>query len=419
MRQLSYGSLFLFLVFLLVPVSATQSDSNLDRILEKIRIQEDYLGALADLEKLLERSDPDPRVHFQIGICHNLLRNYPKALEHLQKAREKGISGWELSLGFGIAHFHLDHVTRAREELERVIASQPSESTALFHLGRLDLKAGHYTQAEDRFRSVLSLEPSHQGAIFSLGNALLKQGKEKEGTDVLEYHRRTGHLRSRLRTLNRMASSPRASAEVFADLGDTHLELGDRQNAVRAYERAEELDSGTLLTALGRGKLGYADRDLDGAERHLARYLKGRGTSCQAYLFLGLVQKLQKKLDASRAVIKKGIALCPEDTMLLATLAELEIGQGNFQETAEVAEQIMKLDPSASAGPFFMAFSRLYQNNLEEAEAFALKVLDLDNTNPSHHSLLQAVYQAKGEIEKAKFHEARAKALQGQKTSAH
>ncbi len=415
MRQLFHSSFFLLLVFLLASEGFTQSDSNLDRILGKIQTQEDYLGALADLEKLLEKPDPDPTVHFQIGICHNLLRNYSKAVEHLQKARDKGISGWELSLGFGIAHFHLNHAAQARQEFERVIASQPSETTALFHLGRLDLRAERHAQAEKRFRSVLSLEPHHQGAIFSLGNALMKQGKEEEGREVLEYHRKTGHLRSRLRTLTRMASSPRASAEVFADLGDTHLELGDRQNAVRAYDRAEELDPGTPLTALGRGKLRYADRDFAGAEKYLDRYVKGKGTSCQAYLFLGLVQKLQKKLEVSRTVLKKGITLCPEDTMLLATLAELEIGQGNFQATAGVAQQIMKIDPSAPAGPFFMAFSQLYLNQLEEAEAFALQVLDLDDTNPSHHSLLQTIYQAKGETEKAQFHEARVKALQSQR----
>ena len=418
MSQLFCGSLFLLLVSLLVPDSFSQSDPNLDRILQKIRAQEDYLGALADLEKLLKKPDPDPRLYFQIGICHNLLRNYSKALEHLQKAREKGISGWELSLGFGIAHFHLNHSGRAREEFEQVLASQPSETTALFHLGRLDLMAGNHAQSERRFRSVLSLDPDHQGAIFSLGNSLVRQGKEKEGREVLEYHRKTGHLRSRLRTLNRMASSPRASAEVFSDLGDTYLELGDRKNAIRAYDRAEELDPGIFLTALGRGKLSFADRDFVGAEKHLGRYLDGKGTSCQAYLFLGLVQKLQKKLDASRAALGRGITLCPEDTMLLATLAELEIGQGNFQETAGVARQIMKIDPSAPAGPFFMAFSRLYQNHLEEAESFALQVLDLDDSNPSHHSLLQTIYQAKGETAKAKFHEAKVEALQNQKTSA-
>ena len=119
MRQLFCGSLFLFLFFNFVPEGIAQSDSNLDRILHKISAQEDYLGALADLERLLEKPDPDPSIYFQIGICHNLLRNYSKALEHLQKARERGISGWELSLGFGIAHFHLAHATQAREEFEK------------------------------------------------------------------------------------------------------------------------------------------------------------------------------------------------------------------------------------------------------------------------------------------------------------
>ena len=419
MRQLSYGKSWLLLILLLSsPTLFAQSDPNLDRILQKIGLQEDYLGALADLEKLLEKPDPDPQVYYQIGVCHNLLRNYPKAVEYLEMAREKAVSGWEISLGFGIAYFHLNQATLARKEFGRVVASQPSEPTALFHLGRLDLQAGNYVQAEQRFRAVLGVEPNHQGAIFSLGSSLMRQGKDREGREVLEYHRRTGHLRSRLRTLNRMASSPRASAEVFSDLGDTHLDLGDRKNAKRAYNKAEEIDPSTTLTALGRGKMSYADQDLAGAEVHLTRFLGGKGTSCQAYLFLGLVRKMQKKQDSSRAVLKKGTEVCPEDTMILATLAELEIEHGNFLETAGVADKIMKLDPSSPAGPFFMAFAQLYQNRLEKAEAFALQVLELDDQNPNHHGLLRTIYEAKGETEKAKAHEEKMKALRNRRTAA-
>ena len=38
-----------------------------------------------------------------------------------------------------------------------------------------------------------------------------------------------------------MADSPKASSEVFADLGDVYLELGRNEAALKAYERAEQL----------------------------------------------------------------------------------------------------------------------------------------------------------------------------------
>ena len=76
-----------------------------------------------------------------------------------------------------------------------------------------------------------------------------------------------------------------------------------------------------------------------------------------------------------------------------------------------LAQKIIEIDSRAPAGPFFMAFARLRQNRLDEAKAFALEVLQINDQNPSYHRLVQQIYQARGEAEKARVHAEKSKVL--------
>ena len=72
---------------------------------------------------------------------------------------------------------------------------------------------------------------------------------------------------------------------------------------------------------------------------------------------------------------------------------------------------MIRIDADFAAGPFFLAFCRIYQQRLEEAEERGLRTLELDDRNPNHHLLVKAVYQARGDAEKARHHEERANQL--------
>ena len=398
-------------VFFFLQGITTPPDPLLERALRKIAVSEDYVGALADLEASLRGPNSNPQAHYQAGVCHTILRNYSKALDSFRKARELGVHGWELELGFGIAYIHLGRDAEARDHLERTLSLQPGDPNALFHLGRLDLKAGNAARATERFRQVLARQPDHQGALFSLGSALIRQGKEREGKQVLEHHRRIGHLQGRLKSLSLMADSPKASSEVFADLGDVYLELGRKEAALKAYQRAEQLTPGTALTGLGRGTLAYGKGDWTAARTHLLRYLEKVGGDCQGYLLLGLMEKQEKRYGLARQHLNRGLELCPGRLLILASLAELELQRGSVAGAEEFSEKIIRINSDFAAGPFFLAFCRIYQQRLEEAEELGLRTLELDDRNPNHHLLMKAVYQARGDAEKARHHEDRANQL--------
>ena len=292
-----------------------------------------------------------------------------------------------------------------------VLQFQPEEPTALFHLGELDFKSGLYPDAELNFRKVLRLNPGHANILFNLGNSLLRQGKENEARAFLQKHRKTAHLRGRLKTLRWMSASSQAGAEVFSELGDTNLEIGDQQRAIEAYTRAETLEPDTHLTRLGRGKLAYYKGHLLETIHHLRYYLDKGGSNCEVFLFLSLARRKRQEHEAARDAIGKGLDLCPQNIRLLSTSAKLEMERGQLDQTVVLAERIIQADSRNPSGPFIKGLARLYQKRLNEAEMHALKALHLNNQDPNHHKLLQKIYQHTGKPDKARFHEEKAMAL--------
>ena len=391
----------------------SQSGPSPDSAMEKMKLHQDYLGALADLEQLLKAPNPSPVIYYLAGVCQTSLRNYPEAVGNFRKALDRGLDSWELRLSLGVAYLRMGRDPDARRELELVLQLRPEESTTLFHLGELDLKEGRYPAAERNFRKVLRLNPGHENILFNLGTSLLRQGKEAEGRAVLKNHRRRAHLRGRLKTLRWMSASPRASAEVFADLGDANLEIGDERAALDAYARAERLQPNTHLTGFGRGKLSFRRGNLYDAGMQLRRYLAQGGRNCEAFLLMALVERRTQRHREAWDAAARGLDTCPQDVGLLATMARLEMERGNLEQTGALAERIMRTDPTDPSGPFINALSLVYRQRLAEAEPMARRALALNDQDPKHHQLLERIYQSQGAFDKARFHGARARELAG------
>ena len=384
-----------------------------DSAMEKMKLHQDYLGALADLEQLLKAPNPSPVIYYLAGVCQTSLRNYPEAVGNFRKALDKGLDSWELRLSLGVAYLRMGRDPDARRELELVLQLRPEEPTALFHLGELDLKEGRYPAAERNVRKVLRLNPGHENILFNLGTSLLRQGKEAEGQAVLRNHRRRAHLRGRLKTLRWMSASPRASAEVFADLGDANLEIGDERAALDAYARAERLQPNTHLTGFGRGKLSFRRGHLFDAGTHLRRYLDRGGRNCEAFLLMALVERRNQRHREAWDAAVTGLNACPQYPGLLSTAARLEMERGNLEQTGALADRIMRADPADPSGPFIKALSLLYRKRLRDAEPMARRALELNDQDPKHHKLLEQIYQSSGAFDKARFHGAKARELAG------
>jgi tetratricopeptide (TPR) repeat protein len=381
------------------------SFGQLDRIAAKMEVR-DYASALADLEQLAGREENLSIVYFQMGVCHTALGNYPQALDDFLRAKENGLEDAELFASLGMVYFYLGEWPNSRRQFERVLKMRGKDVTAFYYLGRIFLREGRYQEAEQYFLAALAIEPGHDGALFNLGRTLVLQGRSAEGRRLLEFHQKRVHVRDRLKTLRHMAASPTAEAQVFAELANVSLQVGDMEEAVNLLKEAERRGPDTPAIELVRAKIAFYGGHYSDAEDYLLSFIASNHPTCEAYRLLGLAQKQQKKYSSAVRALEKALTICPPDLELLSSLSDLEIRQGRLVRALELAQQVTALNPDSPLGHYLTAVCRLYQKHLREAEVAAIRAEELDSRNPQYHRLLIAIYKKLGDAEKVRQHEA-------------
>lgn len=94
------------LLFLLLQVSAFSQKSGYDKAMMKLEM-ENYDGALADLDKVIEADPSNAEAFFKRGYCHAMLQDHKAALVDFDRAISmKGDNG-EWFLERGIAKLNL------------------------------------------------------------------------------------------------------------------------------------------------------------------------------------------------------------------------------------------------------------------------------------------------------------------------
>lgn len=412
------------LLILFQTLTAWGAAVSLESVLAKMH-DDNYAGALEEIAVLLGNGEADPRLHYQKGVCETVLGRYAEALESLDRAREAGFDdAWRIRSRVGVVYFHQGRHQEARVEFQRILHDRPGDPDALYYRGRIELKEGRYPEAGKTFLAVLDAEPEYEPALFHLGRALLRQGRRDEGRGILRFHQKREHQKKQLRTLLNLAASPQASASVHLELAGVYLELGRPGLAREAIGKAEELDSGHAEINLYRGGLARLRGAHSEAVRRLSEYARSHPDDCRLHNFLGRSLKADGRKVEALAELRKAARRCTAGVGLLADLAELELEAGHFQRAATHAQKIIQINPLAPVGPFLMAVSSLHRQRFNEAETWAVKALDLEQSlarlptdkegslaRSEHHRLLHAVYVRLGNTAKAREHEEKTKSL--------
>ena len=412
------------LLLLFQTLASPGAPDPLESVLAKMR-DDNYLGALEEIEVLLVSGGSDPRLYYQKGVCETVLGRYADALESLDRSREAGFKdAWRIRSRTGIVYFHQGRHQEAREEFQRVLDDRPGDPDALYYRGRIELKQSRFREAGETFLAVLDANPEYEPALFHLGRAFLRQGRLDEGRGILRFHRKREHLKKQLRTLRNLAASPQASASVHLELAGVYLELGFPDLGREAIEKAETLQGDHPEVNLFRGGLAWFRGSHSEAVRRLSEYARTHPDDCRLLNFLGRSLKGGGKKGEALTELRKAARRCAVDVRLLADLAELELESGHYQGAATHASRIIQLNPLAPVGPFLMAVSSLHRRGFHEAETWARKALDLERrlvrlptdkegsvALSEHHRLLHAVYVKLGDMEQAREHEEKMKPL--------
>ena len=174
------------------------------------------------LENVVSETDNVPDFFLYLGSFYEQVKNYKKAAAALKKGIKLSPENADLYFRLGIVYDKAGEQTKSLNAMKNVIRLEPKNSNALNYLGYTYALLGiNLGEAERLIKLALRQEPDDGYITDSLGWVYFKKGEFKKALDTLE-------------RANELAAN---EPVILEHLGDVHLEMKDKKNALKFYKR--------------------------------------------------------------------------------------------------------------------------------------------------------------------------------------
>jgi tetratricopeptide (TPR) repeat protein len=308
----------------------------------------------------------------------------------------------------------------AIEELQRLNADGRTRVAAGRRLARAYAVQKDWARAHKIADETLALSPNDPEILLLKGQLYLKENRRAEA----------------LESLKRAVQANTNSPSIHFALGQAFASVGDLEQARRAYAEATKLDAGMIRAHVELARLDLRGGDSESAVRRsrdavqkspadvdaqivLIRALRARGeTQAADNLLQQLLQRypsvaavhVQHALSflarhdvaLARAAFERALKLQPANVDALGGLIALdvaskEMGRAKARIDAEVRNQ-----PSRPELLLIAARTYVADRDLDAAEGFLKRAIELDATLLPAYSMLGQLYMVRGKLEDAK-----------------
>lgn len=159
------------------------------------------------------------------------------------------------------------------------------------------------------------------------------------------YYESIGDLKNAIAVINPLAASASNSHLVQVRLGYLWLTSGQLANAEFHYQEALKLAPQSITPALGLMRIYNTLLRFDKTETLAYRVLKNDLHNYYTNVYLAYALRMKNKHDLAYQVVRRMLALYPDDVTFLSEYALLKFSDKAYTETHEVVGHILMLDP--------------------------------------------------------------------------
>ena len=291
--------------------------------------QHRFADAERALRSLLQETDDDPALLFNLGVSLYYQKRWPEAEQAFSDARARGLTTPEINAYRArCRHYAGDMEQAIRFCHEWVEATGDAESRG--YLALLYMDQGDLTRARQLAGEVLLSSPDNVHAELVMGTASI------EAQEIV----RAGEQFERI-----LAREP-DNARAWLGIGLARLYQQRHEDAIAALEKAVQLipDSVGIRVTLGWATL--ASRDVVGAERIFRDALEVDHNFGEAHGGLASALALQMRIDEAREAIKLARRLDARGFgSLFAQTVVLKL-QGKDKAATEILAGLLQQAPS-------------------------------------------------------------------------
>jgi tetratricopeptide (TPR) repeat protein len=410
------------------------NERDLDALLFKsqlLYLRGDRAHCAETLEKIAAAEPADFEIQQLLGKVYYELGNDKKAIEAYGNALRLDPNYPYLFYRYGLLLRKDGRDAEAKDAFEKALALDPDFHESAVELSDILIESKRYARAESLLTGVLAAQPSNGEALISLAMLYFNQGSYDNGIRVLEERKRSAPLsREASILLGRMYYEAKEYTEALAIfkelndqggarpdlsriLGEISQRAGNEQEALGYFREAIRLDPNdyknylSLFYASDRRFIAedVAPVELTADERN---GLLPRAASLVAaddfegLYMVGITYQNVDSLDRARTILKRSLALRPDDRTVLLALAGIEEKTKNFAEAEKHLETLYNMKPDDPAINNFYGYLLAEQGkDLAKAEKMIGKALEMEPANGYYLDSLGWVFYQRGDYEKA------------------
>ena len=215
---------------------------------------------------------------------------------------------------------------------ERVIARNPDAYIAFYNLGAVAANENKYAEAAEKFLTAYKIKPDHGDVVIQLGTNLMLSGQDREAEKYL----------------NEATIKYPESVTSWINLGNVRLRLGNREQAILAYQQALKIDPENSLANNNLGFCMMKSGRISKAIDYLKTAIQTHPDSLEAHL--NLARAWQEQQNSEKAVYhyNEVLRLSPNNVEALNNVAWILANPENnkneiYREAARLAEKASQL----------------------------------------------------------------------------
>jgi serine/threonine-protein kinase len=212
-------------------------------------------------------------------------------------------------------------------------------------------------------------------------------------------------------TRQRLAARPTNNLAAYdAYLRALDLRRTDAPAAAAAFEQAIARDSAFALAwaelALTHQRfhsVGFTSREqVERSKGEAERALALDPRLPLAYVALGQYHKVRGEFDRALAEYARGLAVAPNDVVLLSGVAEVDVRRGEWARAVEAARRLQPLDPRSTLPLWLETWALMHVRRFDEVLAVTDRARALDPSNPEWYRMRIETRAAEGDLPDAR-----------------
>ena len=277
--------------------------------------------------------DPDnPRWPYYLAVYHEETGGFAEAAVLYQRSLDLAPDNIAGATRLGLLSLSAGNSEAASRLLQTVVELEPDNAAALAGLAGIAQSSGEHEKAVLLYRKALASQPEADQLHYRLALAYRSLGRVDEAREQIA--RQGQRIPSIADPLLALVSARKHPAEYYAGLGNSAMQTGDLQRAVRAYGLGLSVNPDSIPVRLGLGRAFGALDQVDKAIEQFDHVLALDAGNAGAHLYRGGALELKGEHAAAEAAFAAAVRSEPQNPQARLALANAQMRTGAWSDAA-------------------------------------------------------------------------------------